>query len=72
MALLLDYGFGGLGLHKIYLHVDQGNVIAQKMYKKLGLIIEGELVAEFFIMGRFRDVLRMRLIAPEWQQLKGR
>jgi RimJ/RimL family protein N-acetyltransferase len=72
MSLLLDYGFGGLGLHKIYLHVDQENVIAQKMYKKLGFIIEGELVAEYFIMGRFHDILRMRLLAPEWQKSQGR
>jgi RimJ/RimL family protein N-acetyltransferase len=72
MTLLLDYGFGGLGLHKIYLHVDRENGIAQKMYRKLGFIPEGELVAEYFIMGRFHDILRMRLLASEWQTLKGR
>ena len=72
MGLLLDYGFNGLGLNKIYLHVDRENAIAQNMYKKLGLIIEGELVAEYFIRGRFRDILRMRLLASEWQNLKGR
>jgi len=72
MTLLLDYGFDGLGLHKLYLHVDQGNVIAQKMYKKLGFVVEGTLVAEYFILGRFRATLRLRLLAPEWQKLKGR
>jgi len=69
MALLLDYGFDGLGLHKIYLHVDQENVIAREMYEKLGFVIEGTLVAEYFIRGRFRDILRMRLLASEWQNL---
>ncbi len=65
MSLLLDYAFRGLGLNKIYLHVDEENLIAQNMYKKLGFIIEGTLIAEYFIEGKFRNVLRMRLLASE-------
>ena len=65
MALLLDYAFLGLGLNKVYLHVDQENVIAQNMYKKFGFVIEGTLVAEYFIDGNFRNILRMRLLASE-------
>jgi RimJ/RimL family protein N-acetyltransferase len=72
LSLLLDYGFDGLGLNKIYLHVARDNVLAQKMYTKLGFIIEGELAAEYFIRGQFCDVLRMRLLAPEWHKRKGR
>jgi diamine N-acetyltransferase len=70
MKLLLDYGFGGLGLNKIYLHVDEENIIAQKMYKKLGFIEEGKLEEEYFIQGRFRTILRMRLFASEWPTFK--
>lgn len=70
MALLLDYSFGGLGLNKLYLHVDEENIIAQKMYKKLGFIEEGKLVGEYFIQGRFRNIIRMRLLVSERPTLK--
>ncbi len=65
MALLLNYAFCGLGLNKIYLHVDEENLIAQNMYKRLGFVVEGTLVSEYFIDGRFRNVLRMRLLVSE-------
>lgn len=65
MTLLLNYGFDGLGLNKIYLHVDNENIIAQKMYMKLGFMEEGNLVEEYFIQGRFRTILRMRLLVSE-------
>jgi RimJ/RimL family protein N-acetyltransferase len=70
MKLLLDYGFDGLGLNKIYLHVDEENIIAQKMYKKLGFIEEGKLQEEYFIQGRFRTILRMRVLVSEWPTFK--
>jgi RimJ/RimL family protein N-acetyltransferase len=70
MALLLDYGFGGLSLNKIYLHVDEDNIIAQNMYKKLGFLEEGLLVNEYFIEGRFRNIIRMRLLVSERPTLK--
>jgi len=65
MTLLLDYAFHGLGLNKVYLHVDEENINAQKMYEKLGFVREGILVAEYFIQGRFRTILRMRLLVAE-------
>lgn len=67
MELLVDYGFNGLGLNKIYLHVDSENTIAIRMYKSLDFVPEGELTAEYFIQGRFKDVIRMRLLAQEWR-----
>ncbi len=67
MKLLVDYGFNDLGLNKIYLHVDSENTIAIRMYKSLGFVPEGELTAEYFIQGRFKDVIRMRLLAQEWR-----
>ena len=70
MELLLSYGYNGLGLNKIYLHVASENTMALKMYRTLGFITEGELQAEYFIQGRFRDILRLRLLVQEWASAK--
>jgi RimJ/RimL family protein N-acetyltransferase len=65
-SLLLYYGFNGLGLNKIYLHVACENHVAVAMYQSLGFVTEGILAQEYFIQGSFRDVFRMRLLTSEW------
>lgn len=63
--LLLKYAFHGLGLNKIFLHVAKGNQTALELYKKLGFAEEGSLVQEYYIEGRYVDVIRMRLLHDE-------
>jgi diamine N-acetyltransferase len=65
-SLLLHYGFSGLALNKIYLHVDSENHVAIAMYQSLGFVTEGNLEQEYFIQGSFRDVIRMRLLSADW------
>lgn len=65
VSLLLDYGFKGLGLNKIYLHVASDNRPAVKLYRKLGFALEGELVQDCYINGRFVNVLRMYKLCGE-------
>jgi diamine N-acetyltransferase len=65
-SLLLHYGFSGLGLNKIYLHVDSENHVAIAMYQALGFVTEGTLQQEYFIQGSFRDIIRMRLLTADW------
>jgi len=69
-SLLLHYGFNGMGLNKIYLHVASENQIAIAMYQSLGFVTEGDLAQEYFIQGSFRDVIRMRLLTSEWSARK--
>ncbi|MEJ2364301.1 MAG: GNAT family protein [Deltaproteobacteria bacterium] len=69
MELLLAFGFTGLGLNKVYLHVSRKNSVALKMYENLGFVYEGEFIAEYFIQGAFQDVLRLRLLASEWEKI---
>jgi len=57
--LAMDYGFTVLNLYKLYLIVDKENAKAVHIYKKLGFIVEGELVDEFFINGQYRTTIRM-------------
>ena len=64
--LAMDYGFGVLNLHKIYLVVDKDNNKAIHIYETLGFQIEGVLRQEFFINGQYRDVTRMCLFQQDY------
>ncbi len=64
--LAMDYGFGVLNLHKIYLVVDKDNKKAIHIYEKLGFEVEGVLRQEFFINGQYRDVTRMCLFQQDY------
>ena len=48
-----------LNLHKIYLHVDQTNLPAIKLYHKLGFQQEGELKDELIRDKKYRTIIRM-------------
>jgi diamine N-acetyltransferase len=64
--LAMDYGFSVLNLYKIYLIVDKENEKALKIYTKCGFQVEGELIHEFFINGKYRDVTRMCLFQHDY------
>lgn len=64
--LAMDYGFGVLNLHKIYLVVDKENTKAIHIYETLGFQVEGVLRQEFFINGQYRDVTRMCLFQHDY------
>ena len=63
--LILDYAFGTMNLHKVWLVVDVDNAGAIRVYEKAGFVTEGTLRAEFFADGAYRDVLRMAVLAEE-------
>ena len=60
--LLVDFAFNKLGLHKVYLYVSAANPRACRAFEKAGFSVEGELVDEFFLDGRFVDVKRMAVV----------
>lgn len=66
LRLAMDYGFGVLNLHKIYLIVDRDNQQAIHIYEGLGFAQEGTLREEFFINGQYRDVIRMCLFQRDY------
>lgn len=63
--LALDYAFGVLNLHKVFLIVSTENEKAIHIYRKAGFVVEGELREEFFADGRYRDALRMGILQHE-------
>lgn len=65
-ALVLDYGFGELRLHRIELEVFTDNARARRSYEKLGFVEEGVRKEAFFRHGEYKDAVLMRMLAPDW------
>ncbi|SCC66283.1 spermidine N1-acetyltransferase [Bacillus sp. N5-665] len=64
--LAMDYAFSVLNMHKIYLVVDKENEKAVHVYKKVGFIVEGELLDEFFVDGNYHNAIRMCMFQKEY------
>lgn len=64
--LAMDYGFTVLNLYKLYLIVDKENEKAIHIYRKLGFMVEGELIHEFFINGQYRNTIRMCIFQHQY------
>lgn len=53
--ILLEYAFFILGLEKVYLYTETENVVAQKLFNKIGFHIEGILKSDLISRGNFVD-----------------
>ncbi len=49
-------------LKKVWLEVNTNNTIAIHIYKKVGFQVEGKLIKERFINGKYRDEYRMAIL----------
>jgi RimJ/RimL family protein N-acetyltransferase len=54
---MLDFGFGELGLHRIYATCDPENRPSARVMEKLGMKYEGHLRQNLFEKGHWRDTL---------------
>ena len=67
IAAMLDYAFGTEKLHKVWLMVFRDNARARRTYSGVGFSEEGVLREEYFHAGAWHDMVRMSLLAQEWQ-----
>ncbi|MBN2152312.1 MAG: GNAT family N-acetyltransferase [Candidatus Lokiarchaeota archaeon] len=67
MRLLVDYGFGTLGMNRMELETFDFNERAIKAFSKVGFKEEGRRRQAHYIDGRFNDVVFMGLIQGEWR-----
>lgn len=63
----LAYGFGSLGLNKVSLDVLEDNARALRTYAKCGFVQEGLHREDVLKDGRFRNVVRMSILAREFR-----
>ncbi|NLT43555.1 MAG: GNAT family N-acetyltransferase [Anaerolineae bacterium] len=71
MRLLLDFGFGQLNLHRIFLHVHAGNQRAIRSYDKCGFVREGLLRQAVYKDGEYQDVIVMAILKAEYRSIEG-
>jgi RimJ/RimL family protein N-acetyltransferase len=69
-SLMVDHGFGRLGLHRIALTVFEFNARAIRAYEKCGFVVEGRAREGVFRDGRFWDEIHMSMLVNEWEARK--
>lgn len=53
--LLLEYAFNVLKLNRVYLFTEKENLIAQKLFEKVGFIREGLIREDIISRGKYVD-----------------
>jgi RimJ/RimL family protein N-acetyltransferase len=66
-SLLIQFGFDHLNLHKITAGTVVENVPMARAFTRLGFVVEGTLREQYFLAGRYHDVLRFGLLRGEFQ-----
>ncbi len=65
-ALILDYAFFALDLHRVALDVLASNLPAVRLYRSLGFVREGVLRSAYSRSGRREDVEIHALLKQDW------
>lgn len=66
--LLLQYGFGELGLNRIYLFTETRNVAARKLFEKIGFVREGLIKQDLVSHGKYVDRIAYGLLRRDWNK----
>ena len=67
VALLLDWSFGTLGLHRIEADIDPRNAASRALLLRLGFRSEGLLRERYCVAGEVSDTEWLGLLAREWR-----
>lgn len=68
--MILDFGFGELRLHRVFLHVVDGNDRVLRVYEKVGFVHEGTKRESYYRHGRYLDTRVMGILAGEWRAVE--
>lgn len=70
ISLLLDYAFRHRNLRRVWLKVHGQNQRAQRTYRRLGFIKEGELRSHVYSNGSYDSLLLMGMLRSEWKEVR--
>ncbi|GAA2810510.1 GNAT family protein [Kitasatospora paracochleata] len=70
-ALLCEFGFGKLGLHRLEARIDPDNTASARVVTRAGFELEGRIRHELQVGGEWRDSLQYSLLEPEWRAAEG-
>ena len=68
-ALLMEYAFDELNLHRVELEVYDFNERARRAYEKVGFVHEGICREALFRDGAYHDIHIMGLLREDWVRL---
>jgi len=70
---LLEFGFGVLGLHRIYATADARNVQSVRVMQKLGMHHEGTLRKNLYLRDAYRDTVLYSILEDDyWSSIGAR
>lgn len=64
--LILEYGFEELELNRIYLFTEVENVVAQKLFERVGFVREGVIRQDIVSHGCFVDRVAYSYLREDW------
>jgi len=70
LMLLEEFVFNRLNLNKLQLTVHDYNKGAYKCYSKCGFKEEGRIRENFFINGRYTDIIHMGILKREYEKIR--
>ncbi len=65
---MLKYGFTVLELNRIYLFTETENIVAQRLFEKIGFVQEGLLRKDIISHNRYVDRFIYGLLKEKWQE----
>ncbi|MFE2726058.1 GNAT family N-acetyltransferase [Kitasatospora sp. NPDC059327] len=71
-ALLCDFAFGPLGLHRLAARVDVENAASIRVLTRAGFRLEGRIRHDVLLRGAWHDSFQYSLLADEWPSGGGR
>jgi RimJ/RimL family protein N-acetyltransferase len=66
-SLVIEYGFTGMGLHRLEADADPRNVKSLRVLERLGFVREGYQRERHLVAGERQDGILFGLLASEWR-----
>ena len=66
LSRMLSFGFGVLGMHRIYVRIMSGNIASERVAKKCGMRHEATFYSSLFVKGEYRTIKYYAILREEF------